>query len=377
MQIVLAPNAFKECLSAPAVADAMEEGILRIPADIRTVKVPLADGGDGTTDALVSARNGVFVELTVHDPLMRPVTARYGLIDDGETAVMEMAQASGLWRLREEEKNPLLTSTFGAGEMMRDALDRGVSAIIVGIGGSATTDAGIGMAAALGYRLLDGQNREIDPTGGNMQELAGIDDTYAHPHLKKIKIHVACDVANPLLGPNGAAPVYGPQKGATPEMIFQLEDGLATVARHLQAYNRRFRPEMPGGGAAGGLGAGLVGFCCAELRSGFDLIADYARLDDALADADLALTGEGKIDHSTRFGKVPAGVGQRAKKHNIPAVALAGGIFGDVSSLYEEGISALFSITPAPISLAEAIGRARVLIAQTSEQVIRLWLLKN
>ncbi len=377
MRIVLAPNAYKECLAAPAVTESMAEGILRVAPEAQVIQVPLADGGDGTVDALVSARKGKYAKIPVHDPLMRTVSAQYGLIDDEQTAVIEMAAASGLWRLKENEKNPLKTTTFGTGEMIRDALDRQVSTIIIGIGGSATTDAGIGVAAALGYRLLDVDGKEIEPAGKDMVRLAHIDDTSVHPRLKDTEVLVACDVKNTLLGPEGAAPVYGPQKGATPEMVVQLEKGLETVAAQLETYQGESISEMPGGGAAGGLGAGLVGFCNAQLRSGFDLIADYAHLDEALSGADLVITGEGKIDASTRFGKVPAGVGKRAKKYSVPVVALAGGLFGEISSLYEEGINALFSIVPGPLMLTEAISRARELIANTAEQVIRLWLLKN
>ncbi len=377
MQIVLAPNAFKECLSAPAVADAMAEGILRACPDAEIIKVPLADGGDGTTEALVSARSGRYVDLQASDPLMRPVPVRYGLIDDDRVAVMEMAEASGLWRLQEDEKNPSLTTTFGTGEMMRDALDREVSTIIIGIGGSATTDCGIGMAAALGYRFLNRQGIEILPVGGEMREVAKIDDSNVHPKLKETTIYVACDVTNPLLGPEGAAAVYGPQKGATPEMVLQLEEGLTTIAKRLYEWNGSSLAEIPGSGAAGGLGAGLLGFCGAELHPGFHLVANYARLDDALQGADLVITGEGKIDQSTRFGKVPAGVGNRAKRFGIPVIALAGGIFGDITPLYEEGIVAVFPITQQPVILPEAIRSAKEFLAKTAEQVMRLWLYRR
>ncbi len=374
MRVVIAPNAFKECMSAPAVAHAMAEGARRASPTLEVIEVPLADGGDGTMEALVSARQGRLVEMTAHDPLMRPVPVRYGLIDRDKTAVIEMAVASGLWRLQEKEKNPLYTTTYGTGEMIRDALDRGVNTLIVGIGGSATTDAGIGMAAALGFRLRDRHGNEIKPVGGALASLASIDSSKVHPRLGQVKMRVASDVTNPLLGPYGAALVYGPQKGATPDMVVELEHGLAHAARCWESDLGVKIGDLPGGGAAGGLGAGLVAFCGAEIRSGFDLIADYAGLDDALRGASLVLTGEGKIDASTRFGKVPAGVARRAGALGVPVVALAGHLAGDVRSLLSDSLIAVFSITPGPMSLPEALDRARGNLEQTAEQVIRLWM---
>jgi len=376
MRIVLAPNAFKECLSAPAVARAMARGVERAAPEAETVLIPLADGGDGTVEALVSTRGGNFVEITASDPLMRPVHARYGLIDNGKTAVIEMASASGLWRLQDHEKNPLKTTTYGVGEMIRHALQSGVTTLIVGIGGSATTDGGIGMAAALGYRLSDAAGRELPPVGESLSSIVGIDRARVCSELTNAQVLVACDVTNPLVGPQGAAPVYGPQKGATPEMVEALDRGLENLsARWQETFGLDLR-EWPGGGAAGGLGAGLAAFCGAKISSGFDLIADYARLDDALREADLVLTGEGKIDASTGFGKVPAGVAQRAQRFGVPVVALAGGIMGDMTNLHAAGILALFSILRRPMSLSEAIASASELLSQTTEEVIRLWLVK-
>lgn len=374
MRLVIAPNAYKECLSAPEVAKAMASGARKASPDLEILEVPLADGGDGTTEALVSARQGRFIDITVRDPLMRPVPARYGLIDEDRTAVIEMAAASGLWHLQDHEKNPLRTTTYGTGEMIRDALDRGVDTLIVGIGGSATIDAGLGMAAALGFRLLDPDGNEIEPVGGAMTSLASIDSSQVHPRLRQVKMRVASDVTNPLLGPHGAAPVYGPQKGATPEMIRELEMGLANVARCWEKELGIRVVDQPGGGAAGGLGAGLMAFCGAEIRSGFDLIADCAGLDESLQGASLALTGEGKIDASTRFGKVPAGVARRAEKQGVPVVALAGHLAGDVRSLLSESLIALFSITPGPMTLREAMATTRENLELTTEQVIRVWL---
>lgn len=374
IKLVLAPNAFKESLSAPAAADAMERGAKRARGDIVCAKAPVADGGDGTAEALVAARGGEMVRVTAGDPLMRPVEAAYGLIDGGETAVVEMAAASGLWRLREEEKNPLETTTFGTGEMIRHALERGAKTIIAGIGGSATTDAGIGMAAALGYRFLDADGNELKPVGGSMAKIRSIGADGVAPQLREARILIASDVNNPLLGPEGAAPVFGPQKGATPAMVRELEEGLANVARLWKAQMGVSMDDTPGGGAAGGLGAGLMAFCGAECHSGFDLIADFARLDDAIRGASLVITGEGRIDASTRFGKAPAGVARRAKKQNVPAVALAGGAGGDLAPLHEIGLAAVFSIAPGPVSLEDALKNAAEYIERATEQVTRLWL---
>lgn len=373
MRIVIAPNAFKECLSAPKVAAAMADGVRRAWPEVEILQVPLADGGDGTVEALVSARQGRMVEMTANDPLMRPVKVRYGLFDRDTTAVIEMAAASGLWRLQDKEKNPLKTATYGTGEMIRDALNRGVRSIIVGIGGSATTDAGIGMAAALGYRFYDEYENELAPVGESMNRVARIDTSDVHEDLKKSKFFVASDVTNPLLGPQGAAPIYGPQKGATPEMVRKLEEGLAVMATRWQTDLGVTVGDLPGGGAAGGLGAGMVAFCKGEIRSGFDLIADYAHLDNALEGSSLVLTGEGKIDASTQFGKVPAGVLRRARQRGIPVIGLAGALSGECAKLTEQGMIALFSITPGPVALGEAIQNAESYLARTVEQIIRLW----
>ena len=372
MKVVLAPNAFKECLSAPIVAKAMAEGVLKACPDAEIRIVPLADGGDGACEALVSARNGVYREINVSDPLLRPIYVQYGLIDEGKTAVMEMAAASGLWILAEDEKDPMHTSTLGTGEMIRDALEQGVETIILGIGGSATVDGGTGMAAALGFRFLDKQGREIIPDGKGMKDICTIDASRVHPCLYQVKILVACDVTNPLLGPQGAVAVYAPQKGATPETMPVLEEGLVNVAERWKEFLQISAANTPGAGAAGGLGAGLLAFCRAELCSGFDLIANYARLDEALDGADLVLTGEGKMDASTSFGKVPVGVARRARKKNVPAVGVAGSLAGDLANLYEEGFLALFGLPTMPMSLDESMRNAYNLLVFSSEQIIRL-----
>jgi len=373
MRIVIAPNAFKECLSAPDVAEAIAQGVKCACTEAEIIKVPLADGGDGTAEALVAARGGRMVEMTASDPLMRPVDVQYGLFDDGKAAVIEMAIASGLWRLNEDEKNPLKTTTSGTGEMIRDALERGVRTMVVGIGGSATTDAGIGMANALGYKFLDANGNTLPPTGESMNAVTHIDSSNVHPAVSEATFLVASDVTNPLLGVEGAASVYGPQKGATPDMVETLEQGLSNIEKRWYEDMGVRIGDMPGGGAAGGLGAGLAAFCGAEIRSGFDLVADYAKLDEALDGASLVITGEGKIDASTQFGKVPAGVVKRAKMKCVPVIGLAGAVSSSSASLESQGMMAVFSIVPGPIDLQEAMNRAEEFLQQTTKQVINIW----
>jgi glycerate 2-kinase len=377
LNVVIAPNAFKECLSACSVAQAIKKGVKKACPEAETVLIPVADGGDGTCEALVAARKGIYREINVNDPLMRPLYVKYGFIDDGKTAVMEMASASGLWILSEDEKNPLHTTTFGTGEMIRDALEQGVETIIIGIGGSATVDGGIGMASALGYRLLDENGNDIHPTGQALNSIRNIDSAHVHPRLKAVRIEVACDVTNPLLGPQGAVAVYAPQKGAAAESLPILEEGLSCLAECWKRDCGVDIQELPGAGAAGGLGAGLVAFCGANLRPGFDLVAEYALLDEWLKQADLVITGEGKIDESTSFGKVPVGVGRHAKLLGVPAVVLAGSVSGDLSPLYQEGIAAVFSIASGPMRLEESMQRAKELLENTAEQTVRLWLSRN
>jgi len=373
MRIVLAPNTFKESLSATRVAEAMKAGVQKVYPNAECICVPLADGGDGTTEALVAAKNGEWRELSVHDPLMRPAQARYGLIDNGQTAVMEMAAASGLWRLQEHEKNPLKTTTYGTGELLRDAIEQGVGKILIGIGGSATNDGGIGMAAALGYRFLDRDNNELQPIGETLNSICKIDSSRVIQAIRQVQIYVASDVTNPLTGKEGASAIYGPQKGATPKMVETLDAGLRNLAERCQEDLGVVIGDFPGDGAAGGLGAGLRAFAQAEIKPGFDLVADVAELNQALQDADLVFTGEGKLDASTRFGKVPSGVAKRAKVYNVPVIGLSGAIEGDAASLQECGIDAVFSIVPGPVTIETALQHAEEWIERTTEQVMRLW----
>ncbi|HPA48258.1 MAG TPA: glycerate kinase [bacterium] len=371
---MIAPNTFKESLSAPEVCDAIRAGILAAGFDGEIVSVPMADGGDGTMNALVASTGGEIRSVTVSDPLGRPVRAAFGLLGDGQTAVVEMAQASGLWRLFPAERNPMLTSTHGTGELIAAALEAGASTVIVGIGGSATNDGGAGMAQALGYHLLDANSDEVTGTGGTLYRISRIDSSAVISELSSARIRVACDVENPLVGPKGATRIYGPQKGATSEMFPILEAGLENLAALWERDLGVSVKDRPGAGAAGGLGAGLVAFCGAELEPGFDLVAEVSGLHKALKEADLVITGEGRVDASTAFGKVPTGVARLAYTAGVPVVCLAGDIVGDLSGLHESGITAIFPIVRGPIDLQTSMREAARLISLSTEQVLRLWM---
>jgi glycerate kinase len=377
MKFVAAPNAFKESLSAPKVAQSMAEGIRRVLPDAVVEQVPVADGGDGTAEALVAATGGRMVELTVTGPLGEPVEASYGLLGDGKTAVIEMALASGLHLVPQDKRNPMKTTTYGTGELIAAALDQGVKKIIVGIGGSATVDGGAGMAQALGCDLLDAEDRDIPRGGQGLSQLARVDITRRHPAVTKTEVVVACDVVNPLTGPQGAPEVYGKQKGATPAMIQQLNKDLTRYAEIIQRDIGTVVATVPGAGAAGGLGAGLMAFLGAKLRPGVDIVLEASRLEEKLKGADLVITGEGKLDRQTAFGKAPIGVAKLAKKHGIPVVALAGSLAEGADELVEHGINAVFSIVPGPVSLEEALKKANEFTQRTVQQIIRLFLLRE
>ncbi len=379
MKIVVAPDSFKESLSAVLVAEAIERGVRRAAPDCRVEKIPVADGGEGTVEVLVGATGGGFVKETVTGPLGGAVVASYGILGhrSPKTAVIEMAAASGLPLVPSEKRNPLLATTYGTGELIRSALDRGAREIVIGIGGSATVDGGAGMAQALGARLLDSEGRDLPFGGGALGQLTRIDMSRLDTRIASTKIEVACDVQNPLAGETGAAHVYGPQKGATPEMVLALDANLAHFAE-IVARDLGVRiADMPGAGAAGGLGGGLVAFLGAHLRPGFDIVADIVRLDERLCGADLVITGEGRMDGQSIFGKAPVGVAGRAKKSGVPVVAIVGSLGEGWEKVLDHGIDACFSITQGPMSLAEAIARAPILIERTAEQVVRLFLAKR
>lgn len=374
IRVLVAPNAFKECLTAPEAAQAIAAGVRAAGADIEIRCVPVADGGDGTLDTLVAARNGVLHTTQVEDPLGRPIVARYGILDDGETAVVEMAEASGLRLLAPEERDPLRASTYGTGQLLMAAMAHGVRRIIVGVGGSATTDAGCGMAQALGFRLLDAEGNELPRGGGALVNLARIDSSAAAPWFEQVSVHVACDVWNPLLGATGAARIFAPQKGAAADQVQQLEEGLARFAAVAESDLHISVVDIPGGGAAGGLGAGLCAFLGAISMKGAELVLDEVRFDTALEGADLVITGEGKLDAQSALGKAPAAVARRAKIYGLPVVALVGSAENTRSELNAMGFDAVFCIAPRPVSVEDAITMASSFLAGTAEQVTRLFL---
>ena len=375
MRITVAPDSLKESLSAVEAARAIERGLRRACPDAEVVLVPVADGGEGTAAAMVAATGGTWREADVAGPLGRRVRARWGMCGDGRTAVIEMAGASGIELLVPGERNPMLTSTRGTGQLIAAALDAGVGSIIVGIGGSATVDGGTGMAAALGVRFLDAEGREItDCRGGRLGDIRDVDMSGAHARLAEAEIVVACDVTNPLTGPDGAARVYGPQKGATPEQVAELERGLAGLARVIEQRLGVQVADLPGAGAAGGLGAGLVAFLGARLQSGVVTVLAAVGLREKMAGSDLVITAEGRVDAQSAFGKAPAGVAAAAAEAGIPAVVLAGSLGPGYEALYAHGVCGVFPIVDRPMPLQEALEQAEGLLEHAAESVLRLWL---
>lgn len=372
MKIVLAPDSFKGNMRSPAVCAALAKGIRQVLPEAEIVSVPMADGGEGTTESVAAATGAPLRQATVTGPLGGAVQAVYALLPDG-TAVAEMASASGLELLRKEELNPLQASTFGTGELIASMLDSGAKRIILGIGGSATVDGGAGMAQALGFRLRDEAGNELPPGAEPLARLASIQAGHVHPRLRECAIRVACDVTNPLLGEQGAVAVFAPQKGATPIMLPVLEASLARLADIWREEGLLNRVDQPGDGAAGGLGAGLRAFCRAELVSGARLVAEAVGLTRALDGTDLVLTGEGCSDASTAFGKLPAVVAELAAERGIPTILLPGGLHGGAEKL-ERLFAGVFPICGSPISLEEAFAQAPANLERTARNVLRLWL---
>jgi glycerate kinase len=372
MKIVLAPNAFKSSLTAPQVCDAMAEGILRVVPDAQILKVPVADGGDGTVEALVHATHGRFFQQDVTDPLGSRVNATFGVMGDGETAVIEMAEASGLRLVPDEKRNPLITTTFGTGELIRAAIERGCRKLIIGIGGSATNDGGAGMAQALGAKLLDADGNELPFGGAALARLARIDVSSFILHPSSFDVIVACDVENPLCGDEGASAIYGPQKGASPEMIKQLDAALSHYADVLKRDLGKDVANVPGAGAAGGLGAGLMAFLDARLERGVDIVLRAVRLRERVQGADLVFTGEGAIDGSTVFGKAPIGVARVAQECGVPVIAVVGAANAGYEAVYAHGVDAVVPIPLKPMTLNEAMSDARNLVAAAAERAMRL-----
>ncbi len=372
MRIIVAPDSYKGSLSAVEVADAMARGIASVLPDATIVSLPVADGGEGTVEALVAATHGRFVTQEVSGPLGEPVMARWGVLGDAATAVIEMAAASGLPLLPPERRNPLLTSTRGTGELIRAALDAGLRRLIIGIGGSATNDGGAGMARALGARFLDAGGAELPEGGAALARLARVDLSGLDPRLADTWIQVACDVGNPLCGENGASVVYGPQKGATPAMVRELDRALGHYARIVEQTTGRVVASQAGSGAAGGLGAGLRFFTPARLLPGVKIVLDAVGFEEALRNADLVITGEGCSDAQTAHGKTPLGVARLARRQGVPVICLSGGLGAGAEQLLEQGIDALLGIVSCPMPLEDCMARAAELVEAATSRICRL-----
>ncbi len=372
MKFVLAPDSFKESMTAKEAALAMELGIKQVFPDAECILVPMADGGEGTVESLVAHTEGRIVRVQVTGPLGTPVEAEYGLSGDGRTAIIEMAGASGIQLVRPEDRSPLHTTTYGTGELIRSALDQGARHILMGIGGSATNDGGAGMVQALGVSLKDAEGRELPYGGAALAELRTIDVAGLDPRLAAAKIEVACDVTNPLTGPEGASFIFGPQKGATPAMAEQLDRALRHYAQILLEQTGRDVSHVMGAGAAGGLGAGLLAFLDAELKRGVELVLEYTNLRERMKGADYVFTGEGSIDRQTRFGKTPFGVASAAQALGIPVIAFAGRIGEGSEELYAYGFSAIVGILREILPLDEALREGPGNLASAARNVCRI-----
>lgn len=371
MHILIVPDSFKGSLSSIEAAQCIDTGFRRVFSGCTSGLLPVADGGEGTVEALVAGAGGQIVTATVSDPLGRPVEAQFGLLEDG-WAVIEMAQASGLPLLAPQERNPGRTSTYGTGQLIRAALDRGCRHMLIGIGGSATNDGGAGMAAALGVRFLDSGSALLPPGGLALANLAQIDLTQLDPRIRDTEFVVASDVTNPLCGSNGASAVYGPQKGASPQQVAALDEALAHYATLLATTCGLDVANLPGAGAAGGLGAGLMAFCSARLRPGIDVIFERLGLEAQIARADLILTGEGRVDATSANGKLLSGVGRLALRHRKPVIALTGSAGEGSQTLEALGIRAVVPIADGPISLEQSLADASRLITDAAERTARL-----
>lgn len=368
MQILIAPGAFKHSLGAGQVAEAIRKGLSKAIPSATLNLLPIADGGNGTLDAWL-AQGGERYHLSVHDPLMRPISAEYGMLPDKKTAIIEMATASGIELLTTSERDPLKATSYGTGELLQDALERGARRFIIGMGGSATVDGGSGALCALGIKLLDVNNQEIPQGGGYLTQIASIDSSGFDSRWQECEIIIASDVENTLLGETGASAVFAPQKGASSADVLTLEANLAHFADVIVAHGRSDIRDVIGTGAAGGLSAGLMAFIGGEILSGIDLLLDYNQFEDALQQADLVITGEGQMDEQTVFGKGPIGVARLAQKYNIPTIALVGGLNVHDTVLHEAGINAVFSVVDKPMSLEDALQNAEVLLERSALRV--------
>jgi len=371
MKIVIAPDSFKGSLSASEVAQSIENGIKKCDNNLIIEKVPMADGGEGIVESLVSCTRGKIVNIQVKGPLLEKVNAFYGILGDKDTAVIEMASASGLPLLTIEKRNPLLTTTYGTGELILDALDKGCRKFIIGLGGSATNDGGLGMLVSLGVKFLDESGKEIGVRAKDLKKLYKIDISEMDPRINESTFIVACDVDNPLCGSKGASYVFGPQKGATPEMVIELDNYLKRYAEIIKKDLKVEVANVKGAGAAGGMGAGILAFLNGTLQSGINIMIEKTNLEEKIKNADLVITGEGKIDYQTAYGKTPYGVAKLAKKYDVPVIAICGSLGEKFETLYEGYFDSIYSIMDKPMSLEEAMKNSQYLVENTAERIMR------
>ena len=374
MKVVAAIDSFKGSMTSLEVAEAFEKGVKKVYKDAEFIKIPLADGGEGTVKALIDNLDGKMVNIKVKDPLMRDIDSFYGISGDGKTAVIEMAAASGLPLLSPDERNPLKATTFGTGELIKDALEKGCREFIIGIGGSATNDAGTGMLSALGYIFMDENGNELEPNGENLINIKSFKDDKVMKEVSEAKFLIACDVDNPFYGTNGAAHVYGKQKGATGDIIKILDDGMRNFSNVIEKIKKTDISNISGSGAAGGLGGAFTAFFNSELKPGIDIITEKIELENKINGSDYVITGEGRIDFQSAMGKTPSGVAKLAKKYGIPVIAIGGSVDDEIGNIYDCGITAAFSIIDSPMTLGEAMDtkNAQRLVEKTAEQIFRL-----
>lgn len=374
MKILIAPDKFKDSLSAIEVAKAIKAGIKKALPQAEVILCPLADGGEGTVETIISAEGGRIINKMVTGPVGNKIRTSFGILKNKKPAIIEMAQASGLWRVPEKKRNPLYTTTYGTGELIRRALDEGAGEIIIGIGGSATNDGGMGIARALGAKFFDIKGKEIGLGGKDLKHIFRIDISSLDKRIKSTKFIVASDVFNPLCGPKGASRVYAPQKGATEKMVEELEEGMLNYARVIKKDLGLEVKDIPGAGAAGGTGAGLKVFLEAEIKSGIGVVLEAVKFQEKMKGVDLIITGEGRIDKQSLYGKVIRRVGELAKEKGIPVIALGGQVKREAYQLHQYGIVAIFPIINGPLLLREAMKQAPQFLARTAEEVIRFFM---
>ncbi|CAG7913811.1 Glycerate 3-kinase [Mammaliicoccus sciuri] len=378
MKVLIAPDSFKGSIDALSAAQAIERGILTVDPESKTFILPMADGGEGTMINLVQATKGTVMGVKSIDPLSRPIQSSYGITGDGKTAIIELATSSGIDLLKQEELNPLHTTTYGTGLLIKDAIEKGIKHFIVCLGGSATNDAGIGLLQALGYQFLDKNGVEIPLGAEHIHNIEAIDQSDVMPKIHDVKFEIACDVTNPFVGKQGASYIFGPQKGATPEIVESLDQSFIHFADVIKSFKDQEISNIEGAGAAGGTAGGMLAFLNAELKRGIELVVDFVNFKDIIKEneIDLIITGEGKIDGQTSGGKVISGIAQIAKSYDIPVIAIGGTVEMPLSALHEQGLTAAFSIANGPMTLEDAMNNGDKLIEQQTEQIFRALKLK-